>query len=274
MNGSTKEKQARSTLRRLLLFAGILLCTGSFMVNTSGCLPQPIMFQLANVYPCGENTGGGNTTKLVSGLADISLTGYRMTFGLQNWLTVNGDPSALRPETNYIQVKEAKIFFEYPANFSLKGSGGSELHTEQNPYIKKIFFRLDPTIEGDLQGLQAGAGGGGLQANENLLNLGGIIPPETIARLLSAAELKAATTGFKLEVLVHIQFSGVTLSGAELKTHELIFPLKICDGCLNFLPASLKKPKSACAEEIVEGESNDKAECVGSNDVCFKPKDN
>lgn len=252
--------EPRRILRRVAVFSLFILLSLGSMLNYSGCLPVPTMLQVANILPCGSS----DINKPVgAGFFDLSLSGYLMTIGLQNMLAQTGNTALLKPETNYIEIKEIKVWFEYPAQFSLLGAG-AELYTKANPKITKVYFRLAPKTTVNFSG--GGTVGGSTVVEADIISFS-LVPVETLAKWGTASELKAAQLGNKFTVIAHITISGATLTGSIMQTQELTFPLTPCRGCLDLRQGKIL----LCNKTFQLGDQG--SGCVGQDGICLKPKE-
>lgn len=239
-------------LRRVLLLAGLLASGLGMMLGSSACLPAPTMLQIENFQPCTQGVTRGDI-KITRGALDVGTSNsYALSIGLQNMLAVTANTALLTPETNFIKIKEVKVWFEYPSNFSLQANG-QQLHTKSSPYIRKVHFRIEPT----LRVTQGGTGGAAtVEASYLLTN---ILPSATAKAWQSAAELKSVQTGNRFEVIAHISVSGTSGTGAIMTTEEIEYPIEVCLGCMAV--GKCRAPKEPGSAE---------AACAGQDGICIK----
>lgn len=210
-------------------FLGLLgLGTIVSMTLFSACLPASYSMQIQDVINCGS-------TPLSQGTFDIQVTDtYQMSIRLSNWLTVTSNPAQYTPETNYIELRRVRVWFEYPAGFTIPPT--EALYGESQPREELVNGRMDPSL---IAGLQTTGGAGGGVSSLTTIRFR-LIPPETARLWSTAQELKQQQTNSKTIVLgshfvviAHVTVFGQAGAGAEVSTPELKFPIAICKGCLD-----------------------------------------
>lgn len=245
---------------RAALFSLLLLVAAS---SQQACLPGPVSVQIETVLNCSDRAN-----PVTSGSFDVSLIDtYFMRLVLINNLALIGNPSTFIPETNFVDLKEAKAWFEYPANFSRISMGSALLHTQENPLIIPIIATLRPTLTADFIGLGGATGGGAPQGEPVPFHL----VPTTLSRIWSGAtelEAKALTnqdatrqSGASFTVIAHVTVSGITRSGQLVATPEFRFPIRVCKGCLD--AAGKKGKPSLCL-----GAPGGTFDCIGQDGNC------
>jgi hypothetical protein len=185
-------------------------------------------------------------------------------------LAITANPAHFIAEVNFIDLKEAKIWFEYPKDFSLLGSGSPFLYTQQNPYIIRMNQTLSPSLQGDFQGTAGGAGGTAPEGQEVDFEM---ISSATTKVWVLAAELKDNTkvntdaerhTTPSFSVIANITVSGITRAGHVISTPEITFPIRVCKECLN---KTKNKNSPDCSSSGGTGGSG--RNCEGQDGICF-----
>lgn len=253
------------SLALLLLFLGLV---GS----QQACLPGPTTLQVEAIINCSERNN-----PITLGSFDVAVSdSYFMRVLLINNLALLGNPSQFIPETNYIDLKEVKVWFEYPTNFSRISMGSALLRTQENPLILPIAATLRPTLVADFIGQGAGGGTGStIQGEAVPFHL---IPTELSRLWYGASELDAKSlinqdaarqSGASFSVIAHITISGITRSGQLVATPEYRFPIRICKGCLDAVGKKAKPSTCTGAATGIGG-----ADCTGQDGVCTSSSNN
>ena len=258
----------------LRLFFIILILVNNFLLLSS-CFVEPFSLHIKEPIACGTSS-----SKIVKGLFDISVKeDYVLSIFVSNGLAVNSSSAKLQPETQYIKLKTARIWFEYPKPFSVPPN--PKLYKETHPYTVSIRGRLEPGIISDAITGAAG-GGAGASAAEG----GALTPPailmsfrfrlsETVALWQSAAELikvvkpkttLSSTSGF-FTVNMHVQLTGITGTYQDLTSNTLVLPIEICSGCLN----QVLNPRLVCIQsgEKAKATTNSGEICYGQDGLCL-----
>lgn len=277
---TNQEAPTRRNSRWVMLLIALPIL-GLALFQAPACAPQGHdALQISGVSECGSDTA--TNVLVASGVYDISFgTTYSMALQVSNWLAQTSNPAQFKSETNSISVTELQIWFEYPEGFSLAGGGAALYADKSAPYIQRVYFRVEPTTQGDFTGLLANQTQG-QQIEASVLQTG-IIPRETILLWRNAQELNEAafpTTGMSFQVLAHITVVGKTLAGSVVRSEEMPFPIRVCNCCLNGRGATAGAPAvvtacntassrgTACRETINLG--NDFANrCPGQDGVCL-----
>ena len=255
---------------------GYRLAIGLFLLalgfgSQQACLPGPTTLQIESVINCGTAT-----EPVVQGTFDVGVIDtYYMKINLINMLVVTADPGLFRPESNFIDLKEAKVWFEYPSNFSRQALGAKLLKTKEDPLRIPIAHTLRPSLQGDFLG-RLTAGTGGVSPTGQPVEFY-LIPTELSRLWVDAVELNVKAlvnqqskrqTGASFQVIAHITISGMTRAGQVIATPEYRFPIRICKGCLD--SSDPKKPKSLCGTAAAGATTG--VDCRGQDRTCFTPQ--
>jgi len=260
------KKDSKLNLSRWLVRGGVIPLFLGTLLLMNACLPASYTMQIKEVVNCGESP-------LSDGIFDVATSdSYRMTVSVYNWLTMTANPSTFAPESNYIELRKAKIWFTYPASFSLPKADA--LYLETNPREVLVYGRLEPTIQGTFEGT---GGTGNSTASASFIRVSfRLIPSETARLWASAPELKTSTSKSKIPatlgshfiVIANVVLYGQSGTGTELSTPVLKFPISVCRSCLD----------NSAGDKIIcqsGGTSGGSVSCVGQDGFCYeKPTGN
>ncbi|TNE52209.1 MAG: hypothetical protein EP343_02070 [Deltaproteobacteria bacterium] len=234
--------------------------------SQQACLPGPTSMQVDTITNCGSE-------QVSQGIIDVGIADtYFMSVGLINNLATLNDPSTFRPETNVIDLRTAKVWFEYPAEFSRLSLGPELLHTQEAPLTVQISGQLKPSLIADFVG-QGGAGGGAAAPAGEKVSFY-LIPTEVTSIWTQAPELTVTgrtnqdalrQSGASFTVRAHITISGLTRGGQIIATPEFTFPIRVCKGCLDNRKLSNSKQNALCQNAGGGGGTN---ACAGQDGNC------
>lgn len=253
---------------RLKLAISLLLLALGFG-GLQACLPGPTTLQVEAVINCRDVS-----TPVTQGVFDVSvLDTYYMKMNIISMLVITADPGLFRPESNFVDLKEVKVWFEYPPNFSRQSLGSQLLKTQENPLVVPIATTLRPSLQGDFMGQMMGAAGGAAPTGQPVEFY--LIPTELSRLWFDATELNAKAltnqqakrqTGASFKVVAHITISGITRGGQSVTTPEYRFPIQICKGCLDGTKSETTPP-ALCGAGAGAGVGT--LDCRGQDGVCL-----
>ena len=264
------QRRFRNTFRWI---AGIGLLSVT-LLSQQACLPGPTSMQVDTITNCGGDPRS-------NGSLDVAVTDtYLFRVALINNLATLNDPSTFRPETNVIDLRTATVWFEYPAGFSRLGLGAELLRTQQNPLTIPMAGQLKPTLLGDFIG-QGGLGGGAGVAAPSGENVSFYLVPTEVSRIWAqAGELEATAitnqeafrqSGPSFTVRAHITITGVTRGGQIIATQDIVFPIRVCKGCLDNRKESTTKENALCTG--AGGGAGGAFACPGQDGNCAEAND-
>ena len=234
--------------------------------SQQACLPGPTSLQIDTITNCGSE-------QVSQGILDVSIADtYFFSVGLVNNLATLNDPTIFRPETNVIDLRTARVWFEYPDQFSRATLGSELLRTQDNPLNVKISGQLKPSLIPDFIGQGGGAGGAASPAGEKISFY--LIPTEVTRVWTQAGELSATAltnqesfrqSGTSFTVQAHITISGITRGGQIVATPEFTFPIRVCKGCLDNRKESNSKENALCQ---AAGGGGGTVACAGQDGNC------
>ena len=247
----------------------ILLCWAC--MGALGCLDEDQRLTVTSVVNCGSKA-------LSAGVFDLDVTDhYKLTATLVNNVGSTAYPAKYRVESGYVFLRRAKVYFEYPPNFSLAGAGAVQLHTEPSPLEVVASGTLKPgksVVQSTTTGGETGTTDTGSTSGASKSSIF-LIPP-ALANFLSTAVELSRQPGAKavpikrnshFYIKAHVVFYGVTAVGGEVGSAKLIFPIEVCRGCLDKRNATASSAYCKSSGTSSTGETS--SGCPGQDGVCY-----